>query len=143
MEHLPRAMLTVVPVPANANCDVLPKVLTRGVVARMLGCTPSGVRYFERKRWLTPKIDAKGIRRFERQQVEALARQLRTKGHRTRMGPTGALAAQVFRMFREHMSLADIVIHTGAAPETIRALWSEYVRPLEPLSSGEPMKDSR
>jgi DNA-binding transcriptional MerR regulator len=112
------------------------------VVAEMLQCTLSGVRYFERKRLLTPKVDPRGVHRFDRAQVEALGRALRSKGHRTRMGVTGDLAAQVFRMFRDGLSFAEIVIKTEETPETIRALWNEYKRPLsEPLEDRSPTDD--
>ena len=109
----------------------VPKVLTRGVVARMLRCTLGGVRYYERKGALKPKKDRDGVRRFDRAEVEALGRRLRRNGHRTNMGPTGDLAAEVFRMFRDGQSLAEIVIKTQETPETIRMLWEEYKRPLD------------
>jgi DNA-binding transcriptional MerR regulator len=119
-----------------------PKVLTRGVVARMLGCTLSGVRYFERKGALNPTIDRQGVRRFDRAEVEALGRELRRKGHRTPMGTTGDVAANVFRMFRDGMSFAEIVIKTEETPETIRALFEQYKRPLEsPHESSKPSND--
>jgi DNA-binding transcriptional MerR regulator len=108
----------------------------------MLRITLSGVRYFERKGVLTPKIDCRGVRRFDRKQVEALGLALRRKGHRTRMGVTGDRASQVFRMFRDGLSFAEIVIKTEETPETIRALWNEYKRPLdERRPDARPVED--
>jgi DNA-binding transcriptional MerR regulator len=109
----------------------VPKVLTRGVVARMLGCTLSGVRYYERKGALTPTVDRHGVRRFDRVEVEALGRELRRKGHRTHIGTSGDIAAAIFRMFRDGLSFPEIVIKSEETPETVRALFEQYKRPLD------------
>jgi hypothetical protein len=108
----------------------------------MLRLTVSGVRYFERKGLLKPKVDGRGVHRFDRKQVEALGRALRQRGHRTRMGITGDLAACVFRMIRDGLSFAKIVIKTEETPETIRALWNEYKRSFEhPEEESKPIDD--
>jgi hypothetical protein len=39
-------------------------------------------------------------------------------------------------MFEERRSLPDIVIETEETPETIRALFEQYKRPLEPSEDG-------
>lgn len=125
-----------------ADAESVPKVLTRSVVARMLRCTLSGVRYFERKGALNPTIDRQGVRRFDRTEVEALGRELRRKGHATRIGATGEVAATVFRMFRDGLSFPEIVIKTEENPETIRALFEQYKRPLEePRPALAPLDD--
>jgi DNA-binding transcriptional MerR regulator len=96
----------------------------------MLGCTRSGVRYLERIGLLTPEKDPKGIRRFNREQVEALLSELRRQGPRPSLVRSGSLAARVFKMFRDGLSFPEIVIKTEETPETIRALFEEYRRPL-------------
>jgi DNA-binding transcriptional MerR regulator len=109
----------------------------------MLRCSLSAVRYYEQKGVLKPTIDSRGVRRFDRAEVEALGRELRRKGHRTRMGATGDVAATVFRMFRDGMSFAEIVIKTEETPETIRALFEQYKRPLEAAREAAlPVDDS-
>jgi DNA-binding transcriptional MerR regulator len=134
------------PPPADSDLTSVPKVLTRSVVARMLSCTLSGVRYYERKGALNPTVDRHGVRRFERAEVEALGRELHRTGHRTRMGTRGDIAAAVFRMFRDGQSFAEIVIKTEETPETIRALFEQYKRPLEeprlpPKASNDDLSD--
>jgi hypothetical protein len=47
------------------------------------------------------------VRRFDRADVEALGRWLRRKGHRTIMAPTGDLAAEVSRIFRDGLLCGD------------------------------------
>jgi hypothetical protein len=120
----------------------LSRVLTRNVVARMLRITIGGVRYYQRKGILTTDPDARGVHRFNRDEVEALARYLRRKGHRTNVGLSGDLVATVFRMFREGQSLTEICIKTEETPDTIRELWLEFKRPLgasdvEPAGQGD------
>jgi hypothetical protein len=108
----------------------VPKVLTRSAVARMLGCTRSGVRYLERIGVLTPEVDAKGVRRFDRAEVDALLGELRRQRPSATLARDGSLAARVFRMFRDGLSFPEIVIKTEESPETIRALFEQYRRPL-------------
>jgi DNA-binding transcriptional MerR regulator len=101
----------------------------------MLRCSLSAVRYYEQRGDLKPTVDARGVRRFDRAEVEALGRELRRKGHRTQLGATGDVAAAIFRMFRDGLSFTEIVIKTEETPETIRALFEQYRRPLEPRES--------
>ncbi len=95
----------------------------------MLRCSLGCVRHMEKRGKLHPIIDRDGIRRFDRNEVESVGRE-RLRDGSGAVGVSGELAADVFRMFRDGQSFADIVIHTLASPETIRMLWDEYKRPL-------------
>jgi hypothetical protein len=112
------------------------KVLTRTHVARMLRCALVTVRRMEQDGRLQPIVDPRGVRRFDRRQVEALCRERLRQGFRAG-GITGELAAEVFSHFRNQVPFADIVIKTHASPETIRVLWDEYKRPLGAPSAQE------
>jgi hypothetical protein len=119
----------------------LSRVLTRAVVAHMLRLTVGGVRYYQRKGVLHTDPDLRGVHRFRRDEVEALARYLRRKGHRTNLGASGDLVAQVFRLFREGQSLSEICIKTEETPATIRDLWLEFKRPLG-ATDAEPVNQN-
>jgi hypothetical protein len=122
------------PAPRAGSPDTtnLPKVLTRHDVARALRCTVSGVRHLERRGVLHPKLDSRGVWRFDHAEVEALGKELRHEGHQTHFGITGDIAATIFRMFRDGLSFPEIVIRSQEMPETVRALYAQYRRPLDP-----------
>jgi hypothetical protein len=98
----------------------------------------------EKRGRLHPIIDREGIRRFDRTEVENVARERLRSGFRAGMiYVDGELAAEVFRYFRDGIGFAEIVIRTHAPPETIRLLWEDYKRPLgAPPASATPADDS-
>jgi hypothetical protein len=85
------------------------------------------VRKYEQNGTLHPTVDEKGVHRFARDEVLTLER---ARGHREGAGGavTGELAAKVFELFRDGVSLPDIVIGTKQSPATIAALWDDYRR---------------
>jgi hypothetical protein len=115
-------------VPTNGARAQKPKILTRAIVARMLSCSIAMVRWFEDHDRLHPIIDSHKVRRFDRDEVEALCRERRRTSSQTSFG---ALAAEVFRLFAEGRSLPEVVIETRQEPDVIRTLWQEYKRPLD------------
>jgi hypothetical protein len=104
-----------------------PDSLTRLQVARLLQCSKALVRKYERNGELHPTVDAKGVHRFARAEVLAVGR---LRGHRltTNGEVSGELAAKVFELLRDGLSLPEIVIATRQPPETIRGLWDQYRR---------------
>jgi hypothetical protein len=82
--------------------------------------------------------DAKGIHHFARADVVAFARK-RGRPHADRVH--GTIAAQVFALFRESVELPEIVMRTQQSPATIRALYEEFRRPLEPLAQQPDLGD--
>jgi hypothetical protein len=103
----------------------LPKVLTRSVVARILGCSIAMVRWYEKRGRLHPTLDPNRVRRFSHVEVEALRCE---RLGRVPRSPSGTLAAQVFRLIASGHTFADVVIETQQDPERIRELWDQYVR---------------
>jgi hypothetical protein len=108
--------------------------LTRVQVAKRLGISTSSVRRLE---WdqLHPAVDARGVHRFDPAEVDRVARP-----HRSRIGGApgrkksprrGRLAAEVFRMFGRHMTLAQIVVATKQPPALVRNLYREWSTSLD------------
>lgn len=95
--------------------------ITRAEAARLLGTSYQNVRRLQRTGQLHSNPDRYGVHRFDRREVETLARR---RGLRIR--PSGELAAKVFTMFKQRMSFIDVVIETQQEPEVIRRLWAEY-----------------
>ena len=79
------------------------------------------MRKLQKKGYLHSDPDRYGVHRFDRREVEELARK---RG--LQIKPSGELAARVFAMFEERLSFAKIVIATQQDPEVVRALWNEY-----------------
>src|SRR3974390_2508320 len=101
--------------PPPRRPQTVPKVLTRTTVARMLRCSLNCVRNMEKRGKLHPIIDRDGIRRFDRTEVENVARERLRSGFRAGMiYVDGELAAEVFRYFRDGLGFAEIVIRTHA-----------------------------
>jgi hypothetical protein len=100
-------------------------LLTRSEAAKVLGVHVSRIRQLERK--VLPCItDERGRHLFERADVDDLAR----RRGRAPSSVDGELIARVFEMFRERFSLAEIVIETKLAPETVRQLFVQFSTPL-------------
>ncbi|MEO8800143.1 MAG: hypothetical protein ABI551_19775 [Polyangiaceae bacterium] len=95
--------------------------ITRAEAAKLLGTSYQNVRRLQRTGQLLSNPDRYGVHRFDRREVEALARR---RGLQIR--PSGELAAKVFAMFKARVSFVDVVIETQQEPEFIRKLWSEY-----------------
>ena len=107
---------------ASMNGGALKKPrITRTEAARMLGMSYANVRKLQSKGVLHSDPDRYGVHRFDLREVEALARK---RG--LQIKPNGALAARVFRMFRERKKFEEIVIETEQEPSLIRALWKDY-----------------
>jgi hypothetical protein len=79
------------------------------------------VRKLQSKGALHSDPDRYGVHRFDRREVEELARK---RG--LQIKPSGELAARVFAMFKANRSFADIVIETQQEPEVILALRARY-----------------
>jgi len=95
--------------------------ITRNEAAKVLGTSYQNVRKLQRKGYLHSDPDRYGVHRFDRREVEELARK---RG--LQIKPSGELAARVFAMFKGDRSFADIVIETQQEPEVILALWQRY-----------------
>jgi len=107
---------------ASMNGGALTKPrITRAEAAKLLGTSYANVRKLQSKGALHSDPDRYGVHRFDRREVEELARK---RG--LQIKPSGELAARVFAMFKANRTFADIVIETQQEPEVIRALWKEH-----------------
>ena len=79
------------------------------------------MRKLQKKGYLHSDPDRYGVHRFDRREVEELARK---RG--LQIKPSGELAARVFALFKANRSFADIVIETQQEPEVILALRARY-----------------
>jgi len=89
----------------------------------MLRTHVSTVRRLERSGQLHPRKTGAGEHRFDRAEVEALAR---AKGIDRRPTDRGQLYAAVWQGIREAKSLADLVIELGAPPDELAPIVAEY-----------------
>jgi hypothetical protein len=97
--------------------------MTRVAVCRILGVTRNAVTHYMRTGRLHTTIDARGVHRFDRAEVEALAQTRRLR----RLQPiSGEVAADAFQLFNAGYSPAEVVIELAQQTEIIRALWEEY-----------------
>jgi len=136
------ARANLVPPRKRRHLSVIPgssdgSQLTRGQVAARLSISVSTVRRYEGDK-LHPTIDEHGVRRFDEQEVGALAAALvndtakRSIGTSTKSG--GAVeqrtaaesAALVFERFEQRQSLAEIVIGLRIEPDIVRALYEQW-----------------
>jgi hypothetical protein len=107
---------------ASMNGGALRKPrITRAEAAKLLGTSYANVRKLQSKGALHSNPDRYGVHRFDRREVEELARK---RG--LQIKPSGELAARVFAMFKANRSFADIVIETQQDPGAIRELRKEY-----------------
>lgn len=95
--------------------------ITRAEAAKVLSTSYQNVRKLQRKGQLHSDPDRYGVHRFDRREVEELARK---RG--LQIKPSGELAARVFEMFEERRRFAEIVIVTQQDPEVILGLWRCY-----------------
>ncbi len=107
------------------------ELMTRGEVARLLDCSISTIRRLEKSGGLFPKIDKNGVRRFDRAEVDELARrrsipssaeslrgiQIRTELKALELFDAGKDAAEVMRTMRS-MTYAEV---TAAWEFSVRA----------------------
>jgi hypothetical protein len=98
--------------------------ITRNEAAKVLGTSYQNVRQLQRVGQLRSDPDRYGVHRFDRREVEELARK---RG--LQIKPSGELAARVFAMFKANRSFADIVIETQQEsllrlPSRDRRSWS-------------------
>lgn len=87
----------------------------------MLRTSYQNVRRLQRTGQLHSSPDRYGVHRFDRREVETLA-----KKRGLQIKPTGELVAKVFAMFEQRRRFAEIVIETQQEPDVIRLLWSDY-----------------
>ena len=107
---------------ASMNGGALKKPrITRTEAAKMLGMSYANVRKLQSKGVLHSDPDRYGVHRFDRREVEELARK---RG--LQIKPSGELAARVFQMFTERRKFHEIVIATEQEPDTILLLWKRY-----------------
>jgi hypothetical protein len=95
--------------------------VTRTEAAKILSTSYENIRRMQRVGQLHSQPDRHGVHRFDRREVEELARR---RG--LQIKPSGELAARVFRLFKERKKFHDIVIETEQEPSTILALWQQY-----------------
>lgn len=107
--------------------------LTRSQVATALGMSVSSVRRLEGDK-LHPDVDDAGVRRFDVDEVMALARQLRPLPKNT-LGKQklskGELAARAFECFEQRQSLSEVVIGLRLEPDRVRKLYKQWRLGLE------------
>jgi hypothetical protein len=84
------------------------------------------VRALERDGILIPTLNGVGVAHFTEADVERVARERMVNSD-----VMGALAARVFKAFADGKDLADIVIEMKLPPSTVRALYDEFVTPLD------------
>jgi excisionase family DNA binding protein len=113
-------------------------MVTTGQAAKLLGCSRRWIQKLQKKGRLHSVVDQKGTHHFAREELLAFARDRGRPGQ-----PEGAIVARVFELFREQADLAEIVIQTQLTPETVRALWDEYRRPLGAPSVEDLERKSR
>ncbi len=95
--------------------------VTRTEAAKILKTSYENIRRLQRVGQLHSQPDRHGVHRFDRREVEELARR---RG--LQIKPSGELAATVFAMFKARKRFEDIVIETQQEPDTILALWQRY-----------------
>ena len=104
----------------NQTAARRPRV-TRSEAAKLLSTTYQNIRRLQRVGQLHSQPDRHGVHRFDRREVEDLARK---RG--LQIKPSGELAAKVFAMFKAKKRFEDIVIETQQEPDIILALWKRY-----------------
>jgi hypothetical protein len=95
--------------------------VTRVEAAKLLGTSYENVRRLQRVGLLLSRPDRYGVHRFDRREVEELARK---RG--LQIKASGELAARVFAMIKAGRPFEDIVIETQQNPEVILALRARY-----------------
>ncbi len=95
--------------------------VTRSEAAKILKTSYENIRRLQRVGQLHSQPDRHGVHRFDRREVEELARR---RG--LQIKPSGELAARVFRMFTARRPFHEIVIETEQEPSTILALWQQF-----------------
>lgn len=108
--------------------------LTRSQVAEYLGVSVSTVRRMEGSE-LHPTIDARGVHRFDPEEVIKAAESVRRPASPPRpasepLSP-GELAAEVFERFERRYSLSEIVRDLRIQPRKVRTLYHEWRTSLE------------
>jgi hypothetical protein len=95
--------------------------ITRNEAAKVLGTSYQNVRRLQRVGQLRSDPDRYGVHRFDRREVEELARK---RG--LQIKPSGELAARVFALFEQRKRFAEIVIETQQEPSVVLDLWRRY-----------------
>ena len=95
--------------------------IARTQAAKILSTTYQNVRRLQRVGQLHSTPDRHGVHRFDRREVEDLA-----KRRGLQIKPSGELAAKVFAMFKAKKRFEDVVIETQQLPSVILELWQQY-----------------
>ncbi len=95
--------------------------VTRTEAAKILNTTYQNIRRLQRVGQLHSTPDRHGVHRFDKREVDELARR---RG--LQIKPSGELAAKVFAMFKAKKRFEDIVIETQQLPGMILDLWRQY-----------------
>jgi hypothetical protein len=117
----------------------------RDEAARILHCSVTQVRWFEKHARLHARRDDRGTVTYARSEVVALSRSRAARGTSTRRGDretlreavSGELAARAFDLFAMNASLVEVVIATKLPPERVRSLYAEFVTPITMPSPAE------
>ena len=99
--------------------------LTRGEAANMLGADVSMVRRLEAKGLLHPTGGRGEERRFDEDEVRALALRLASSPSAR---DDGEQSAEVFKLLAEGVSVRDVVTRARIAPAIVRSLYAEWVK---------------
>jgi hypothetical protein len=110
----------------------------RDEAARILHCSVSQVRWFERHKRLQARRNDRGTVTYARTEVVALSRARAARGTSTRRGDretlretvNGELSSRAFELFAIGASLVEVVIATKLPPERVRGLYAEFLTPI-------------
>ena len=99
--------------------------MTRRDVAHRLAVSVSSVRRMEGID-LHPLQDAQGTWRFDRDEIESLARKRLPRPVQQSKDVLGQVASRVFAAFEAGCDLSEIVVDLHVHPTTVRELYSEW-----------------
>jgi hypothetical protein len=105
--------------------------LSRVHAARLLGRSISRIRQWEKAGRLHGVKTEGGVTQFARSELLELRKTLgMTAAQSADVDVTGAVCAEVFRMFYASASIHEVVIKTQLRPEQVRRLYAQYQTPL-------------
>lgn len=100
----------------------LSRWVTRREAAAILGCSYENVKRLQRIGQLHSYPDKRGVHRFDRREVEALAAK---RGVRAELAPEKQVEA--FRLFKANASFDDVVLATRISPKELLELHERYL----------------
>lgn len=96
--------------------------VTRREAAKILGTSYDNVRRMQRIGQLHSVPDRYGVHRFDRREVDALA-----KARALDVKPTPEKIIQAFKLFKAKAELGDVVLETGLLPHVVRDLHEQFL----------------